>query len=89
MKFRPRTQSVEAHQWDGAPDTMAFLREWMGYAFVTGYAEVNDWVARRLLIENRSGRVNVNLGDWIVRDDDGFYPMEPILFRHAFVRDED
>lgn len=77
--FQPKaTAQVEAFQWDGKQETLERLRPWLGYAFV----RVGDDV---LLIENRSGRVNANLGDWIVRDDDGFYPMEPVLFEAMYV----
>jgi hypothetical protein len=77
--FRPAaTPQVEAFQWDGKPETLERLRPWLGYAFVRVGNDV-------LLIENRSGRVNVNSGDWIVREDDGFYPMEPALFRAMYV----
>ena len=77
--FRPKAMpQVEAFQWDGKPETLERLRRWLGYAFVRVGNDV-------LLVENRSGRVNVSPGDWIVRDDDGFYPMEPALFKAMYV----
>jgi hypothetical protein len=68
---RTKTTIFEARQW--TVDNDAEMRKWLGYS----HAGV---VARLVLcIENRDGRVRVNPGEWIVRDD-GFYPMTPEEF---------
>lgn len=73
MIYRPRTPTVEAHQY--MPASIGSLIDWLGYA----WAGVDDG---EIIIENRSGRVRARPGDWIVHEDDGFYPMGPELF-HA------
>lgn len=73
--FRSRsTDVIEAMQWIGNLDAE---RQWLGYAF-KGVQIIDG--RSSLLIENRSGRVNAFLGDWIVKLNDGFYPMMPDLF---------
>lgn len=76
--FRQKAPLVEARFWDGAPETLAQLRHWLDYALV----QVADDGA--LLIENRSGRVWAYVGEWVIRDHDGFYPRVPKLFCAEF-----
>jgi hypothetical protein len=73
--FRPKSKQVEARRWTG--ENWAEMREWLDYAYF-GYGIVRC----SLVLENRTGRVIANRGDWIVRLDDGFYPVEPVKF-HA------
>ena len=67
--FRKRSEPVEARQWNGDSDE---FRRWLGYAFVTVWAD-------GMLIQNRDGRVVARQGDWIVMDG-GFYTVEPAVF---------
>jgi hypothetical protein len=71
--YRKKSEPVEARQWTGY--SAGRMREWLGYACVSINSE-------EIIIENRSGRVIARLGDWIVHEDDGFYPTEHIKF-HA------
>jgi hypothetical protein len=70
--FRKRSEPVEARQWNGDTDE---FRRWLGYACGAIWAD-------GILIKNRTGRVVARQGDWIVHEDDGFYPVEPVKF-HA------
>jgi hypothetical protein len=71
--FRPISKPVEALQWTG--DNFHEMRRWLGYALV----DITHGGPIR--IDNRTGRVIANAGDFIVKDD-GFYPVEPVKF-HA------
>jgi hypothetical protein len=71
--FREKSKRVEARQWTGSRQNFDALVDWLGYAWA-GVIDDN------LLIENRSGRVIARIEDWIVHEDDGFYPVEPIKF---------
>jgi hypothetical protein len=71
--FRPKTAHVEARQWTGS--NLKEMREWMEYACAL---YLHD--AKEIVIENRTGRVVAEAGDWIVLEDDGFYPVEPAMF---------
>ena len=77
--FRPKTPTIEARRWVGNNDEM---REWLDYAFVGIRPSSSSSLSEFLLIDNRTGRVVARFGDWIVRLDDGFYPVEPVKF-HA------
>ena len=76
--YREKMPPVEAreltlHNWRS-------IAEWLGYAWIA-------WgTGGTMLIENRSGRVNANLGDWIVHLEDGFYPMSPAEFHAEYER---
>jgi hypothetical protein len=78
MMFRPKSKLVEARQWTGR-NTIE-ISHWLGY----GHGGLTS--AGTLRIDNRDGRVHANVGDWIVHEDTGFYPMEPIKFEAAYER---
>lgn len=72
-KYLPRfAREVDAVQWDGSWATETRLKAWLGESLIR--------LDRHLIIDNRNGRVQVRLNDWIVDLGDGFYVFEPILF---------
>lgn len=79
--FRKRKQEiVEAIHWNGWFPSCDDMRRWLGYAFVE--AKVGAFIR----IANRNGRVVARPGEWIVKDDDGFYPMTAAAFEAEFVK---
>lgn len=75
---RPAAEDfVEARQWDGIIDDE--WRRWLGYVLI-------DASTPELLIENRNGRIRVQPGDWIIKDDDGFYVLIEMVFNATFMK---
>lgn len=80
--FRKISQTVEAQRWTGTNNTE--MAEWLGYAFVAIKQSPSRSQDEYLLIDNRTGRVVARAGDWIVKEDDGFYPVEQIKFNAEY-----
>lgn len=78
MKFRSKAAEVEAVQWTG--DNNDEVLDWMGEQ----YADRTDLRPqyRALWCEKADRWVNIEPGDWIIRepDGDGFYPCKPDIF---------
>jgi len=77
-QFRKRPVVIEAIQWDGQnrSEIVAFVGETLDAAWsVGGFCFINTL----------EGRMNVSVGDWVIRGVQGeFYPCKPDIFEATY-----
>lgn len=76
QRFRSRVVGVEAHPYDGTPESAAAIVNW-----TRGY-ETYAWLSgATLIISTLEGPMTASPGDWIIRGTQGeHYPCKPYVF---------
>lgn len=87
MRYRKKPVEVEAVQWNGnnTPAVMEFVGNHVAdngdelLTFVPlAYPKPKLWVAA-----NKSW-IDVEIGEWFIRDSLGFYPCKPVIFETTY-----
>jgi hypothetical protein len=87
MKYRQRLQTVEALRFTGKLTDFSRAPRWFQEAMFSGQiiaVAADDYVETHLRLP--VGVVHV--GDWIVKDHNGFVPMSQSLFSTLYEREE-
>jgi len=79
LTYRKRPIVIEAMQWDG--DNIADLWDWAGAANVYGPTEANPL---RLYVAANEAWLDLETGEWIIRDSRGFYPCKAEVFEATY-----
>jgi len=79
LTYRKRPIVIEAMQWTG--DNIADLWDWAGAANVYGPTEANPL---RLYVAANEAWLDLETGEWIIRDSRGFYPCKAEVFEATY-----
>ncbi len=79
MKYRKRPIVIEAMQWTG--DNLEGLWAWAGADVIYGPTEFNPL---RLYVAANDAWLNLEVGEWILRDSLGFYPCKAEIFAATY-----
>ena len=86
MKFRKKPVVIEAVQWTGTTECLAFIRGFMKPNYPAwGKESYPDC----LIIHTLEGDHKANIGDWIIKGVKGeFYPCKPDIFEQTYEKVE-
>jgi hypothetical protein len=78
-KFRKKPVVIEAMQWTG--DNIQELWDWSTAEFVYGPTESNPL---RLYVAANDAWLDLEVGEWIIKDVRGSYPCKPDIFKATY-----
>lgn len=89
--FTKRPVTIEAMQWTG--NNVQDLWEWVGADNLYGPLPVGDPLSpdgspARLYVAANDAWLDLDVGEWIIRDRLGFYPCKAEMFRASYSFDD-
>ncbi len=83
-KFRRRTATIEAMQFNGLDSYLAIVA-WMKECGDThALADEVKYLTPLMLLQTMEGTMAANPGDWIIRGEVDFYPCKPDIFAATY-----
>lgn len=79
--FRTRPQIVEALLFQGQKTTDSGLPQWYVDSVLAARIRLGP---KENMVDTINGAARCNVGDWIVRDAHGIYPMRNDVFRETY-----
>lgn len=78
-KFRKKPVVIDAMQWTGG--NINDLWDWAGADNIYGPTEASPL---RLYVAANDAWLNLEVGEWIIRDSEGYYPCKPDIFAATY-----
>lgn len=87
--YRKKPVTVEAMQWDGTRERLHELWDWVGADKLYGPLPVGDALSPegaplRLFVDANSAWLPLQVGEWILKDSEGFYPCLDSIFQRSY-----
>lgn len=87
LRYRKRPITVEAKQWTG--DNLEELWDWIGADGLYGPLPIGDPLRpfgqpARLYVAANDAWLDLEIGEWIIRDSKGFYPCKHDIFEVTY-----
>ena len=82
LKYRKRPVVVEAMQWTG--NNVDALQDWAGVTTVLGPTLAKPL---RLFVAANQAWLDLEVGEWVIRDSLGFYPCKAEIFAKTYELD--
>jgi hypothetical protein len=84
-KFRKKPVEIEAHQWDGTPESAAAIVRWVLANGGRAHYETTGMQDGHIVITTLEGDMRGGPGWWYIQGVKGeFYPCKPDIFDQSY-----